>query len=134
MRASIAFVLLALALALPRLAFASDADLKKQLKSLEKENKKLSADLAKEQAASNAVFEEASSAETAAGLVFNSMQVYVPATKQPEAVPPVNVEYVRMHVRHADFSMIPTSFSAARIVANHRLYAGMPSVKRVNKR
>src|SRR4051794_39777756 len=120
MRRSLLAALFAIALA-PSLAHASDGDLKKRLKSLTKENEKLSGDLAKEQAQSKASFDEASGAEATAGMTFSSMTVFVPATRA-DAPPPVNTEYVRLHVRHADYSMLPTSFSAARIVANHRLY------------
>ena len=132
MRFSFALFFL-VAVAIPRVAHAGDGDLKKRLKSLERENRKLEADLGREQAASAAAFEAASGAEATAGLTFSGMTVYVPETK-PEAAPPVNVEYVRLHVRHADYSVVPTSFSAARIVANHRLYSGVTSVKRTNKR
>ena len=133
MRMRLALATLVVALAMPSLAHASDADLKKRFKAITKENEKLSRDLAKEQAESNAAFSEASGAEAAAGMTFTSMTVAVPAPRA-EAAPPLNVEYIRMHVRHADFSMVPTSFTAARIVANHRLYTGIESVKKAPHR
>ncbi len=124
---------LLVALAVPSVAHAGDADLKKRLKTLEKENASLAKSLSKEQTDTPAVFQAASAAEQAAGLKVPTTTVMIPASFE-DRTPPTGTEYIKLHVRHADYSMIPTSFAAPRIVGTHRLYTAVSSVKRTNRR
>lgn len=105
---------------MPRPAHAADAALKKRYKQLKKENAQLKSDLAKAQADQQASFNTATSAENVAGLKFRSATA-VSDPGIPDAYPPAGVAYIVLRVRHADFTMTPSAFSAARMVGPRRV-------------
>lgn len=127
---------LAVVLAAAALAFApgrAHADeLKKKYKALQKENAALQQELTKKQADSAAAFNEATAAENAAGLKF-TVATAVAGPGVPDAYPAPGISYVSLHVRHADYSLVPGSFQPPRTLGAHRVHAVVLGFQRRNK-
>lgn len=130
------FAALAAALATLLLAGAPTrahaSELKKEYKRLKKENASLEADLAKKQAESGAAFNEATAAENASGMKF-TVATAVAGPGVPDAYPAAGISYVSLHVRHADYTLVPSAFQPARTVGVRRVHAAVLGFQRRNK-
>ena len=124
MRAS--FLILLAALSAPALAIAEekdDAALQKRLDQLEKENEKLTSELAKANADTKKLFDAASKAEKGAGLDFRRPTA-VAASASPAGVPPVSqpaTKHANVRFDEAELDMT-VSFGPARNVRTWRVY------------
>jgi len=107
-------------------------ELKKQYKKLQKENAELQQSLAKAQAESAAAFNEATAAEKAAGLKF-TVATAVAGPGVPDTYPAPGVSYVALHVRHADYTLVPSAFQPPRPVGVWRVHGATLGFQRRNK-
>lgn len=101
----------------------SEAELKKKLKALKKQNAKLKDELAKERADSNKRFDEATRAEKQAGLDFRRATV-VASQGVPESAVPVSqpaTRHASLRLDEAQLEM-SVSFQPARFVRTWRVH------------